>query len=136
MVRDDDPDPWQGLDPIAIRVKEQMHMGTDGVLKMLFDADKWDSVISFDAGISVELGGRLELAFAEGVDPARQIGRMFHLFDWTAVDPTGSFEVTSKFPWDLSELYTTGNVTLVPEPISVMGLAVGWVVLGWRRRGK
>ena len=93
-------------------------MGAGGTLRMVFEADAWDSTISFAPGIPVTLGGTLELSFAADVNPATQVGRTFDLFDWTGVNPTGAFNVSSPYAWDLSNLYTTGQVTLtaIPEP--------------------
>jgi hypothetical protein len=50
--------------------------------------------------------------FADDVNPASQLGRTFDLFDWTGVTPTGTFTVSSPYTWNLSNLYTTGKVTL------------------------
>ena len=93
-------------------------MGPGGTLRMVFEADAWDSTISFAPGIPVTLGGTLELTFADDVNLASQVGRTFDLFDWTGVTPTGAFAVSSPYAWDLSNLYTTGEVTLtaIPEP--------------------
>ena len=82
----------------------------------MFDADAWGSTISFAPGISVALGGTLELAFAPDVNPASQLGRTIDLFDWTGVTSTGAFTIASPFEWDLSTLYTTGEVTLTAVP--------------------
>ncbi len=84
-----------------------------GILELQFDSGNWNSRISFEPGISVNLGGKLELAFADGMDIVSQVGRTFHIFDWTGVSPTGAFTVASRFPWDVSELYSTGEVTLL-----------------------
>ena len=62
------------------------------------------------------LGGTLELTFAAGVDVATQSGRTIDLFDWTGVTPTGAFTVSSPYTWNLSNLYTTGEVTLTAVP--------------------
>jgi hypothetical protein len=45
------------------------------------------------------------------------------LFDWDGVTPTGAFEVVSDYPWDTTNLYTTGEVTLIPEPATAMLVA-------------
>ncbi len=87
---------------------------TDG--RLVFDADPWDSTISFAPGIPVALGGTLELTFAPDVNVATQIGRTIDLFDWTGVTPTGAFTVSSPYTWNLSKLYTTGEVTLTAVP--------------------
>jgi hypothetical protein len=93
---------------------------------MVFEADAWDSTISFAPGIPVTLGGTLELTFAENVNLASQLGRTFDLFDWTGVTPTGAFSVSSPYVWNVSNLYTTGQVTLtaIPESCSLILLAV------------
>jgi hypothetical protein len=67
---------------------------------------------SIAAGIPVTRGGTLELTYAPDVNLAGQIGRTIDLFDWTGVTPTGTFTVSSPYAWDLSQLYTTGEVTL------------------------
>jgi hypothetical protein len=84
-----------------------------GTLGLVFDADTWDSTISFAPGIPVQLGGTLELAFAPGVNLTGQLGRTINLFDWTDVTPTGAFNVTSPYQWDLTQLYVSGEVTLI-----------------------
>jgi hypothetical protein len=53
------------------------------------------------------------LTFAAGVDVAAQSGRTIELFDWTGVTPTGVFNVSSPYAWNLSNLYTTGEVTFI-----------------------
>src|SRR5690606_30093208 len=65
------------------------------------------------------------------VDPAGQLGRTFELFDWTGVDPGGWFAVSSLYRWDLSKLYSTGEVTLVdvPEPSSIVSLIAALTML-------
>ena len=129
VVRNYHYDPNQGLGPIPVTIKSEMTMSDGGVLQLLFDADPWDSRIFFQHGISVQLGGTLELLFTMDVDLSSQIGRTLDIFDWTGVTPTGEFHVTSPYAWDLSNLYTSGEVTLllVPE-LSTILLAVGaWI---------
>ena len=110
-----------GIGPIPITVDQHFMMGPGGTLRMVFEADAWDSTIYFASGILVALGGTLALTFADDVNPASQVGRTFDLFDWTGVTPIGAFTVSSPYAWDLSNLYATGEVTLsaVPEPASL-----------------
>jgi uncharacterized protein YjbI with pentapeptide repeats len=119
VVRDDDgvPDPapswWMTpRDPIPIFIENNMTIAPDGRLQLRFAANDWGSTINFQPGIPVALGGTLELAFAEGVNPASQLGRTFDLFDWTGVSPTGQFSVTGPYAWDLTNLYISGEVRL------------------------
>jgi hypothetical protein len=116
-------------------VDEHLVMGPGGTLRMIFEADDWDSTISFAPGIPVTLGGTLELTFADNVNPASQLGRTFDLFNWTGVNPTGAFAVYSPYAWDLSNLYTTGQVTLtaVPEPATIVLLAFAAAICVQRR---
>jgi uncharacterized protein YjbI with pentapeptide repeats len=109
------PDPLPPEDR-DILVLQHFNMGDDGVLKIVLEADAWDSLISFADGILVTLGGTLELTFAQGLNLAGQVGRTFDLFDWTGVDPTGAFTVSSPYSWDIANLYTTGEVTLLATP--------------------
>ena len=113
-------------------------MGPGGTLRMVFEADAWDSTISFAPGIPVTLGGTLELTFADDVNLASQVGRTFDLFDWTGVNPTGAFAVSSPYAWDLSNLYTTGEVTLtaVPEPSGFFLLSLALAAILATRRAK
>ena len=139
VVRDYDGNPT----PIPVTVDQHLAMGPGGTLRMVFEADSWDSTISFAPGIPVTLGGTLDLTFANDVNLASQIGRTFDLFDWTGVDLTGAFAFSSPYTWDLSNLYTTGEVTLtaIPEPhtISLFGFGLATLVSArrvvWRRSG-
>jgi uncharacterized protein YjbI with pentapeptide repeats len=149
VIRDYDgnPQPWyysgdQGLSdygvdqswpippipPIPIHVDDHFVTGPGGVLQMHFESDQWDSTILFEPAIPVTLtGGTLELAFADGVNLASQLGRTFDLFDWTGVEPFGEFAISSPYAWDLSNLYTIGEVTFiaVPEPSCIALVLVG-----------
>ena len=65
------------------------------------------------------LGGTLELLIDEDVHPATLAGATFQVFDWDGVTRFGEFDsilVDSAAEWDLSNLYTTGEVT-VTSPI-------------------
>jgi uncharacterized protein YjbI with pentapeptide repeats len=131
VVRDYDGDPTRTdpvtgtpapLSPVPITVNQQLTMGPHSTLRMVFEADAWNSTISFAPGIPIMLGGTLELTFAEDVNLAGQVGRTFDLFDWTGVNPTGGFVISGPHTWDLSPLYTTGEVTLlsIPEPTTLL----------------
>jgi uncharacterized protein YjbI with pentapeptide repeats len=137
VIRDYDGDArYSSTQPLPITIDQHFTMAHGGTLRMVFEADAWDSTISFAPGIPVTLGGTLELTFAADVNPATQVGRTFDLFNWESVSPTGAFEVSSPYRWNLSNLYTTGEVTLtaVPEPASIALAAavVGMILL--RRR--
>ena len=73
LVRDYDGD----AATILITVDQHLTIGAGGTLRMVFEADAWDSTISFAPDIPVTLGGTLELTFATDVNLASQVGRTF-----------------------------------------------------------
>jgi uncharacterized protein YjbI with pentapeptide repeats len=139
VVRDDDGVPAPSTahrSPMPVTIQDRLTMADSSTLKFLFDADPWDSLISFEPGIPAQLGGTLELSFAEDVDPASQLGRTLQIFDWTGVSPTGQFEIRSPYVWNFTNLYTTGDVRLiaVPESSTIAILLVSVLALGACRR--
>jgi uncharacterized protein YjbI with pentapeptide repeats len=139
VVRDYDGNPSGGVapptGPLPITVEQHFAMGAGGMLQMQFEADAWDSTISFAAAIPVDVGGTLDLRFVHGANLASQIGRTFRLFNWSGVSPTGAFQVVSPYVWNLSKLYTTGEVTLagVPEPSAIILAAMAGMCFVRRR---
>ncbi len=111
--------------PIPISVRTGASVADGAVLRMVFESDDWGSTIAFEPSIPVHLGGKLDLTLAPNADPAGQVGRTLDLFDWTAVSPTGVFTVSSLYSWDLSRLYTTGEVTLLAAGGAIAGDATG-----------
>jgi uncharacterized protein YjbI with pentapeptide repeats len=132
-IRDDDgglsPLRTVPRDPISILVKNKMLMDSSGTLRLIFDSDDWGSLIFFDPSISVALGGTLELAFAPDTDVSTQFGRKIQIFDWTGVTPLGQFEIVSPYTWDLSNLYTTGSIMLIPEPSTTIALLIAFCLV-------
>jgi uncharacterized protein YjbI with pentapeptide repeats len=125
---------------IPITVLGQMAMGPGASLAIVLDGQPWGSTISFAPGISVSLAGELDLTPAAGVALGDLIGDTFQLFDWSSVSPDGRFQVVADSGWDLSRLYTSGQVTFVgqvPEPctFAMLGMgALGLFAYAWRRR--
>jgi uncharacterized protein YjbI with pentapeptide repeats len=108
---------YSGNIPIHIIQGTSMNPGTSLVFQ--FDGNPWGSTISFDSGISVTLGGNLELGVAGGVNPVGLLGDTFQVFDWTGVSPSSQFgQILSDLPagyrWNTSDLYDLGQVTLTP----------------------
>src|SRR6185295_4583836 len=72
VVRDYDGNPAASppTGPLSIVVGGHLATLSTGTLRLVFDADPWDSTISFAPRISVALGGALELTFASDVSLA------------------------------------------------------------------
>lgn len=141
VIRDYDGDAHENdpytIPPIPISARGSAKIATGGTLQLAFEADDWNSTITFESGIPVTLGGVLELTFTADTNVAGQIGRTFLVFNWNGVAPTGEFDVESPYVWDTSKLYTTGEITLaaVPEPAGMALLVVAILfAIALRRR--
>jgi uncharacterized protein YjbI with pentapeptide repeats len=99
--------------PLPIRIHDHALLGDGGTLRLEFDADPWDSLITFIPGIPVQLNGNLELTFSSGTKTFPMWGRKLRIFDWTGTSPEGRLTLTGPYRWDASSLYTTGEVTLL-----------------------
>jgi hypothetical protein len=106
-----------------------------GTLRLLLKDDDWGSTISFERGTAIALAGDLEISLAQSVDPAALVGKSFQLFDWTGAASAGEFFLVSNLQWDTSNLYSTGVVTLVPEPAAIVVLTLGVLAIRRRRPG-
>jgi hypothetical protein len=119
-----------------------MIMASGSMLQMAFSDQTWGSTISFANMVSMPaLGGTLEFTFEEGIDPELMGITTFKLFNWpigmTAEDRFASID-TGGLNWDISHLYDTGEVTLLPEPTALSLLALGGLAMirrvPWSRR--
>lgn len=115
-------------------------LGTQNVFRVqLGGPAQFDSLL---VDHSLVLGGTLQIVELGGWTP--QAGEVFKLFDADRISGAFSFVDTTDAPladglqWDLSALYTLGQigVTAVPEPAGwLMGLA-GCAWIAWRRRDR
>jgi len=85
------------------------------------------------------LDGSLDVLLINGFAP--ELGDSFDLFDWGSIDGAfANFDLPTLdggLRWDLSELYTTGtlSVSAVPEPSSLVLLCgFAWIGLARRKR--
>jgi uncharacterized protein YjbI with pentapeptide repeats len=116
--------------PLPITVTTSATMDPAATLQFLLE-DKWTSPIGFNAGLTPTLGGTLDLELADAIDPKGLLGETFQLFSWNGSLPPGDqFAVITTEPgltFDLSNLYSTGTVSLIavpePSPLLLAGLA-------------
>jgi autotransporter-associated beta strand protein len=89
----------------------------------------------FQTNVTLRVNTALDsLLFAEG--------DAWKLLDWSSLSITGNTaDLTLELPtlsgtlyWNTSQLFTTGNVTIVPEPSRALLAGLGLVSLGLRRR--
>ena len=117
------PYPLDYFPAASIVVDQHFSMGDGGRLQLIFEDQSWgwNSSIAFAANIPVSLGGTLDLEFADGVDVARKSATPSISSIGQALIPAAQFTIDSPYQWDLSHLYTSGEITLVavPEPASI-----------------
>ncbi len=106
----------------VVTVASKLIIGDGATLQLgsqLFEGDQGSFVstpnVSIGSNIPIELGGTL---LVSGALP--EIGETLDLFDWPEpLAPDNLFsriELPPNTVWDVSQLYTTGEITLVPEP--------------------
>lgn len=104
-----------------------------------------NDVIRVTSSTAVVLGGVLEVLNSTGASTASWgYGDSWQLFDWSGVSvgtPTSGSFASMNLPtlnpglsWDTSALFTTGFITVTPEPGRVLLLLAGLFSLAWGRR--
>lgn len=94
-----------------------------------------DGTAVFEANVTLKVNTTLNaLDFLEG--------DRWRLLDWSSLSVTGNpNDLTLDLPalsgsltWNTSQLFTTGNITIVPEPSRALLAALGLLALALRRR--
>ena len=124
-----------GLSP-AIVPLNNVNFGPNSTLLMeiggLIPGSQHDQI---DIGGVFGLNGLLDVDLINGFNPA--LGNTFNILNGTTSGSFGSFSFPSLNPglsWDTSDLYTLGNLKIVPEPGTVTLLLAGLGALLRRRR--
>jgi len=113
--------------------------GADGLLEIelggLLRGDQYDALVVTG---QAALAGTLTVTLIDDFSPAN--GNVFDILDWgtlaggSAFDTVNLPDLPGGLTWDDSTLYTTGELTVVPEPASLMLLLGGALGLRPRRR--
>ena len=118
-----------------------------GVANSASDADRL-LLTGSTSGI-VALGAGASLVVNTASNTGWTAGSAWKLFDWASIVPTGTFSnLTStqgnftdlpdlssfNLAWDVSNIYTAGTISIVPEPSRLMLLICGLLGLFFRRR--
>jgi uncharacterized protein YjbI with pentapeptide repeats len=123
---------------IGITVVGTMTMAADSRLQFILDGNPWGSTITIASGVNPLLNGDIELLFADGVDINALIGTTYKLFNWNGQLLEGQefADIITQpgLAWDVSHVYTTGEITLVPEPASAMLMMLGAAWMAARRK--
>jgi pentapeptide repeat protein len=114
-------------------------LGPTSYLVFHIDADPWGSTVTFQSAFSIQ--GFLELDLTPETDPASLLGRPIDLFNWGPVGLTPGdqfsevyFDAPAGYSWDISQLYTTGFVELLPEPSCAAPFGIAAALMLRRRR--
>lgn len=93
-------------------------------------------VLDVDGLLDITAGSTLDLRIIDGYDPTA--GTTFDILDWGTISGTGNFTVQDNLPshksWDLSNLYTDGQITALPEPTTALLALLATTILLLRRR--
>ncbi len=91
-----------------------------------------------DVAGRLSLGGTLNVSLLGGFMPT--LGDSFDVMNWGALSDTFAHinlpSLVGPMDWDVSNLYTTGTLNVVPEPATLTPMVLAWVCLlsGNRRR--
>jgi hypothetical protein len=120
---------------IPITIEKGMKLDSLATLQVILDGKPWNSTISFAPGIPVDCNGTLDLTADPGANLLAQLGQKCRLFNWSGVNHSGAFRVTSNYNWDTTQLYTTGEVALAYSPNLADTKWTGKVNSNWNNAG-
>ncbi len=109
-----------------------MEISATGVRGLNYDA------VNVGGSLSIDPTATLSIVLIDGYTPVW--GDSFDLFDYGSGGVSGEFLVDTSLPgglnWDTSNLYTTGVITVVPEPATAALALLGIGLIAWRIRAR
>jgi len=128
-----------GHSPAAVLFEGDLVLGTAARLLAELGGTKPGSQYDTVAfGGRAALAGTLDVELLGGFQP--QAGQTFDILDFDPGNLSGRFsafdlpDLGGGLSWDTSSLYTTGTITVIPEPTTLVLLALGQAALLARRK--
>lgn len=102
---------------LGITTQDSLVIANGGTIQVVLKDSIWTSTMTVTPGIAPQLGGTLAIGINPNANPVALVGTTFDLFNWpSALAPGNQFTNVIVPPgtlWDLTRLYTTGEVTLL-----------------------
>jgi len=123
-----------GSSPGLMTVTGDLTMNSGGILIELAGTARGTEYDAIDVTGTLTPAGTLDVVLYDGFNPAN--GNAFDLLNWGSL--TGTFNtvnlpgLSGGLTWDVSALYSTGEISVVPEPATLSLLALGGLLI--RRR--
>jgi len=124
---------------LGVRVEDALTLAESGALELRLADAEWGSTIVVEPGVVPLLAGTLALSVDEKAILRDLVGATFSVFDWNGqLPPDEQFQQVVTAPgqvWDISRLYTTGEVQLmsIPEPGTIVLVASALLLVGLTR---
>ncbi len=124
-----------GLSPAIVPVNNVAFGATNTLLMEIGGLTPGSQHDQLDIGGTLGLNGLLDVDLINGFNPAS--GNVFNILDGTTSGTFSAFSFPALAPglsWDTSDLYTVGNLKIVPEPSTALLLLSSAFSLALRRR--
>jgi T5SS/PEP-CTERM-associated repeat protein len=128
-----------GRSPAAVLFEGDLVLGTAArLVAELGGTQPGSQYDTVGFGGRAALAGTLDVDLLGGFQP--QAGQTFDILDFDPGDLSGRFsafdlpDLGGGLSWDTSNLYTTGTITVIPEPTTLALLALGGALALLRRR--
>ena len=124
-----------GHSPGVLSVSGNYFQGDDATLEIELAGTENGDYDQLQVAGTMETSGALEVQLLEGFSP--MMGNEFQVFDGGAMSGTFSSmvfpDLLGNLSWDSSQLYTSGTLSVIPEPTTLALQAIGILLLCHQR---